>query len=199
MCIRDRSMDGEAYATVSGQNGNNSVRLNKEFMQKVLHLDEDPDADFELKGRVDDKVNRKVKVKELWDLICQSTWNCADPAVQFDDTFNDWHTCPAGEDGKVGAKHNRINATNPCSEYAFLDNTACNLASINIYRFFSKEEGKFKLNDYIHLISLIQLVLEASIHWGQFPTKEVARKSHLFRTTAVSYTHLDVYKRQFTC
>ncbi|MFR6312070.1 MAG: ribonucleoside-diphosphate reductase, partial [Anaerofustis stercorihominis] len=120
----DMSMDGEAYATVSGQNGNNSVRLNKEFMQKVLHLDEDPDADFELKGRVDDKVNRKVKVKELWDLICQSTWNCADPAVQFDDTFNDWHTCPAGEDGKVGAKHNRINATNPCRDYAFLVNTA---------------------------------------------------------------------------
>ncbi|MCQ4794433.1 vitamin B12-dependent ribonucleotide reductase [Anaerofustis stercorihominis] len=186
----DMSMDGEAYATVSGQNGNNSVRLNKEFMQKVLHLDEDPDADFELKGRVDDKVNRKVKVKELWDLICQSTWNCADPAVQFDDTFNDWHTCPAGEDGKVGAKHNRINATNPCSEYAFLDNTACNLASINIYRFFSKEEGKFKLNDYIHLISLIQLVLEASIHWGQFPTKEVARKSHLFRTTGLGLANM---------
>ncbi len=90
----DTSMDGDAYQTVSGQNGNNSVRLNREFMDKVLHLRENPDATFELKGRVDDEVNKEVKVKDLWDLICKSAWNCADPAVQFDDIFNAWHTCP---------------------------------------------------------------------------------------------------------
>ncbi|WP_290770647.1 vitamin B12-dependent ribonucleotide reductase [Anaerofustis sp.] len=186
----DMSMDGEAYQTVSGQNGNNSVRLNSEFMQKVLKLDKDPNATIELKGRVDNSVNRKVKVKKLWDMICKSTWECADPAVQFDDIFNEWHTCPGGEDGNINAKYNRINATNPCSEYAFLDNTACNLASINIYRFYSESEGTFKLNDYIHLISLIQLVLEASIHWGHFPTKEVARKSHMFRTTGLGLANV---------
>ena len=186
----DTTMDGEAYQTVSGQNGNNSVRLNREFMEKVLNLRENPDATFELKGRVDEEINKEVKVKDLWDLICKSAWNCADPAVQFDDVFNAWHTCPAGEDGNVGAKYNRINATNPCSEYAFLDNTACNLASINIYRFYNEEEGIFKLNDYIHLISLIQLVLEASIHWGQFPTEEIARKSYMFRTTGLGLANM---------
>ncbi|NTW72023.1 MAG: vitamin B12-dependent ribonucleotide reductase [Eubacteriaceae bacterium] len=181
----DTSMDGEAYATVGGQNSNNSVRLNKEFMEMVSNLDKQPDAELELKGRSDSSVNKKVRVKDLWNLINKSSWECADPGLQFDDIFNAWHTCPAGEDGVVGAKYNRINATNPCSEYAFLDDTACNLASINVFKFYDDEKVKFNIEEYVHLIGIIQLVLEASIHWGQFPTKDIARKSYLFRTTGL--------------
>ncbi len=103
-----------------------------------------------------------------------------DPAPQFDDTFNEWHTCPAGEDGQVGARHNRLNSTNPCGEYAFLDDTSCNLASINLLRFFDEKTGRFDLEGYRHLIALCQLVLEASIHWGHFPTPDIARKTWLF-------------------
>ncbi|WP_374058606.1 vitamin B12-dependent ribonucleotide reductase [Alkalibacter rhizosphaerae] len=181
----DTSMDGEAYATVSGQNSNNSVRLTGEFMESVFNLKTDPDAMITLKGRTDDQVNKDVKVSYLWNLINQSSWECADPGLQFDDIFNAWHTCPGGEDGKVGAKYNRINATNPCSEYAFLDDTACNLASINVYRFYDEENNSFDVTKFVHLIEMIQLVLESSIHWGQFPTKDIARKSHLFRTTGL--------------
>lgn len=181
----DTSMDGEAYATVSGQNSNNSVRLNRSFMESVFDLKNQPDAQITLSGRVDEKVNKDVKVSHLWNLINRSSWECADPGLQFDDIFNAWHTCPGGEDGKVGAKYNRINATNPCSEYAFLDDTACNLASINVYRFYDEENNTFDVDTYVHLIEMIQLVLEASIHWGQFPTKDIARKSHLFRTTGL--------------
>jgi ribonucleoside-diphosphate reductase alpha chain len=186
----DTSMEGEAYQTVAGQNSNNSVRLNKEFMDKVLDLDKKPNSTFSLKGRIDHSVDKKVKVRDLWYKINQSAWDCADPGLQFDDIFNAWHTCPAGLDGEMGAKHNRINATNPCSEYAFLDDTACNLASINIYRFYDEAKKTFDLDGYIHLICLIQMVLEASIHWGQFPTEDVALKSHMFRTTGLGLANI---------
>ena len=99
-------------------------------MNAVVDMDRHPNAEITLKGRVDSRVDRTVSVKSLWDRINHAAWECADPGLQFDNIFNNWHTCPAGEDGEVGAKHNRINATNPCSEYAFLDDTACNLASI---------------------------------------------------------------------
>lgn len=181
----DTSMDGEAYQTVAGQNANNSVRVNHEFMDKVIHLDENPDATFYLRGRRDKAQDREVLVKDLWEKINQSSWECADPGLQFDDIFNAWHTCPAGMDGEFGAKHNRINATNPCSEYAFLDDTACNLASINVYSFYDEKKETFDLDGYIHLICLIQMVLEASIYWGQFPTEDVALKSYYFRTTGL--------------
>lgn len=181
----DTSMDGEAYRTVAGQNSNNSVRLNKEFMDAVLNLDVEPDHKITLKGRVDHSVDSEVSVKELWQKINQAAWACADPGLQFDDLFNAWHTCPGGEDGDITKKENRINATNPCSEYAFLNDTACNLASINIFRFYDPETGKIDIERFSHLAGLIQLVLEASIYWGQFPTKDVARKSYLFRTTGL--------------
>jgi len=186
----DTSMDGEAYQTVSGQNGNNSVRTSKEFMKKVLELEEDPDSEINLKGRVDSSVDRKVKVKDLWDKINKSAWECADPGLQFDDTFNAWHTCPCGLDGKYNAKHNRINATNPCSEYAFLDDTACNLASINVNAFYDNEKSVFDVKGYIHLCSLIQLVLEASIYWAHFPTEDIAKKSYMFRTTGLGICNI---------
>lgn len=186
----DMGFEGEAYETVSGQNGNNSLRLSDEFMRKVDTLKEAPDETIELKGRVDSKVNKHIKIDKLWDAFNESAWKCADPAPQFDDTFNAWHTCPAGEDGKVDAKHNRINSTNPCGEYAFLDDTACNLASINLYRFHNKKTNQFELDKYIHLIGLMQLALEASIHWGHFPTQDIARKTHLFRTTGLGISNL---------
>lgn len=179
----DISMDGEAYQTVGGQNSNNSVRVNGEFMTKVSDLDKNPDETLILQGRIDESVNKEVKISHLWNLINKSSWECADPGLQFDDRFNEWHTCPAGEDGNLGASYNRINATNPCSEYAFLDDTACNLASINVYRFYNEEDNTFDVSSYIHLIGLMQMALEASIHWGHFPTEDIARKSYMFRTT----------------
>lgn len=184
------SMDGEAYNTVSGQNGNNSVRTNEDFMTKVMHLDEDPDSKLKLTGRIDNSVDKEVSVKDLWDKITKSSWECADPALQFDDTFNAWHTCPCGEDGVYNAKYNRINGTNPCSEYAFLEDTSCNLASINIYHFYDKQTKEFKVSEFMHVVALVQLVLEASVHWGQFPTKDIARKTHMFRTTGLGIANL---------
>ncbi|HPT76347.1 MAG: vitamin B12-dependent ribonucleotide reductase [Epulopiscium sp.] len=178
--------DGEAYETVSGQNANNSIRVTDEFMNAI----NDPDASIELKGRIDSSINKKVPVSRLWDEIAYSAWRCGDPGIQFDDTINAWHTCPAGEDGQYNAKHNRINASNPCSEYMFLDDTACNLASINIVKFYDYENDTFDLQGYLHTIKIVQIVLEATIHWGQFPTKDIARKSYHFRTTGLGLTNL---------
>ncbi|MGH4118454.1 vitamin B12-dependent ribonucleotide reductase [Clostridium sp.] len=186
----DGNFEGEAYETVSGQNGNNSIRLSNEFMTKVDNLSKDPKQTITLKGRTDSSVNKDIEVKTLWDTLNKSAWLCADPAPQFDDTFNAWHTCPSGEDGIANAKHNRINSTNPCGEYAFLDDTSCNLASINIHKFYDAETKKFDIEGYVHLIGLIQLVLESSIHWGQFPTEDIARKTYLFRTTGLGIANL---------
>lgn len=186
----DADMDGEAYQTVSGQNSNNSVRLSNEFMQKVVELDQNPDATMTLRGRLDSSIDREVRVDHLWQVFNEAAWKCADPAPQFSDTFNEWHTCPAGEDGQTGARHNRLNSTNPCGEYAFLDDTSCNLASINVLRFFDEETDRFDMAGYLHLISLCQLVLEASIVWGNFPTPDIARKTWLFRSTGLGLANL---------
>lgn len=186
----DTDMDGEAYQTVAGQNSNNSVRFNDEFMTKVSKLDSDKDAVIELKGRVDNSVNKKVKVSKLWQEFNDSIWECADPAPQFDDTFNAWHTCPSGEDGVYNAPYNRINSTNPCGEYAFLDDTSCNLASINIFKFYNNETKVFDVEGYLHIIGLCQLVLESSIYWGQFPTEDIARKTYNFRTTGLGISNV---------
>ncbi len=186
----DADFEGEAYLTVSGQNSNNSVRISDEFMKKVCNLDKDREATIELKGRVDSRVNKSIKVKDLWNLFNESAWKCADPAPQFTDTFNTWHTCPAGEDGNLNARYNRLNSTNPCGEYAFLDDTSCNLASINIFKFYNEKTKKFDLDGYIHIIGLNQLLLEASIHWGQYPTEDIARKTYLFRTTGLGVSNV---------
>lgn len=186
----DMSFEGEAYETVSGQNGNNSVLFSNEFMTKVKNLCKNPDEEIELKGRVDSSVNKKVKVKELWDTFNRSAWACADPAPLFGDRLNAWHTCPAGEDGNYNAPYNRINSTNPCGEYAFLNDTSCNLASINIFKFYDSKSKVFDLKGYTHVIGMVQLILEASIHWGQFPTEDVARKTYMFRTTGLGISNL---------
>ncbi|MCL2592124.1 MAG: vitamin B12-dependent ribonucleotide reductase [Defluviitaleaceae bacterium] len=180
------SIDGDAYDTVSGQNANNSVRIPDSFMKK---LDENG-AKWGVTGRVDKSVNSFVSVSELWDELGKAAHRCGDPGVQYDDIINAWHTCPSGEDGKVNAPHNRINASNPCSEYMFLDDTACNLASINVVKFYDEESGKFDIESYKHSIFMIQTVLEATIHFGQFPTKDIARKSYLFRTTGLGLTNI---------
>lgn len=180
------SMEGEAYETVSGQNANNSVRVPDAFMHKI----DDSNAKWQTKGRIDSTADGEHLVSALWDQIAYAAWRCGDPGVQFDDVINAWHTCPAGEDGAYNAPHNRINASNPCSEYMFLDDTACNLASINICKFYNPDTGMFDTESYLHTIKMIQLVLEATIHWGQFPTKDIARKSHLFRTTGLGLTNL---------
>ena len=181
----DTHFDGEAYATVGGQNANNSVRVTDEYMNSLSD-----NGSFKLTRRVDGEVIKDVNAKELWTKIAKAAWECGDPGLQYDTTINAWHTCPAGEDGKLGAKHNRINASNPCSEYMFLDDTACNLASINLMAFYDKDSDLFDIEGYKHCISLCQLVLEATIHWGQFPTEEIARKSYMFRTTGLGYANL---------
>ncbi len=180
------SIDGEAYSTVSGQNSNNSVRVSDNFMHKINSENDN----WSLKGRVSNNVNKEVSATTLWKEVATAAWKCGDPGLQYDDTINAWHTCPAGSDGELGAKHNRINASNPCSEYMFLDDTACNLASINVMQFLDLETNTFDIEGYKHCISLMQLILEATIHFGQFPTADIAKNSYMFRTTGLGLTNL---------
>ncbi len=179
------SIDGEAYETVSGQNANNSIRISNEFMNAL-----NGDDKWVLNGVSDKDFRKQVSARELWEQNAKATWACGDPGVQYDSIINDWHTCPYGEDGQFNAKHNRINASNPCSEYMFLDDTACNLASINILNYYDVKTKKFDIEGYLHSIKLIQMVLEATIHFGQFPTRDIARKSYEFRTTGLGLTNM---------
>jgi ribonucleoside-diphosphate reductase alpha chain len=168
--------EGEAYRTVSGQNSNNSVRIPNEFF-KVL----DEDGDWALKARTDGRTMKTVKARELWDKICYAAWGCADPGTQYDTTINEWHTCPEG---------GRINASNPCSEYMFLDNTACNLASANLRRFFDEETGIFNVEGFQYVCRLWTVVLEVSVLMAQFPSKEVAQLSYDYRTLGLGFANL---------
>ena len=171
----DTSWDGDAYFTVSGMNSNNSIRVPDSFMRAL-----EVDGDFELKRRTDGKVARKLRARDLWKKINSAAWACADPGVQYDTTINDWHTCP--EDG-------RINASNPCSEYMFLDDTACNLASINLCNFLTADGG-FDLAGYRHAIRLWTVVLEISVLMAQFPSEAIAQLSYDFRTLGLGYANL---------
>ncbi len=182
----DTSIEGEAYETVSGQNANNSVRIPDKFMSSLDFMD----TYWTTIGRVDGKPTNELSVAQMWDELAKATWSCGDPGVQFDDIINAWHTCPYGEDGKLNAPYNRINASNPCSEYMFLDDTACNLASINLLKFYDEATNSFDLDSYLHTVRMVMLVLEATIHKGLFPTKEIAKKTHYFRTTGIGLTNL---------
>jgi ribonucleoside-diphosphate reductase alpha chain len=168
--------NGEAYATVSGQNSNNSVRVTYDFIRAV-----EDDGDWDLINRTDGSVRRTVKARELWNRIAEAAWACADPGLQFDTTINEWHTSPAG---------GRINASNPCSEYMFLDDTACNLASINLVRFYDDNTGEFDIEGYKHAIRLWTIVLEISVAMAHFPSKEIARGSYDYRTLGLGYANL---------
>jgi ribonucleoside-diphosphate reductase alpha chain len=169
--------NGEAYATISGQNSNNSVRVSKEFLEAV-----DRDDNWQLRWRTNrSHVSRTVKARELWRSIADAAWRCADPGVQFDSTINDWHTRPEA---------GRINASNPCSEYMFLDNTACNLASLNLLKFLDPDTGEFDVALYRHAVRLWTIVLEISVLMAQFPSTEIARRSYDFRTLGLGYANL---------
>ncbi|MDR2588633.1 MAG: adenosylcobalamin-dependent ribonucleoside-diphosphate reductase, partial [Spirochaetales bacterium] len=166
----------EAYNTVSGQASNNSVRISEAFMAAVRD-----DADWNLTARTGGAVVKTVKARALWDEICRSAWKCADPGLQFHTTINEWHTCP--QDGE-------IRASNPCSEYMFLDDTACNLASLNLMAFYDMESGVFRIEDFCHAIKIWTLILEISVVMAQFPSKAIAQKSYDYRTLGLGYANL---------
>ena len=168
--------NGEAYATVSGQNSNNSVRLSNDFMNAV-----DNDDDFNLINRTDGQVYKSIKARKLWDQIGFAAWACADPGLQFDTTINEWHTCP---------KDGRINASNPCSEYMFLDDTACNLASLNLLKFLDVQKGTFDVDAMKHAIRLWTITLEISVLMAQFPSYEIAKRSYEYRTLGLGYANI---------
>ncbi|TVQ86202.1 MAG: vitamin B12-dependent ribonucleotide reductase [Deltaproteobacteria bacterium] len=168
--------DSEAYSTVSGQNSNNSVRIPDTFMEAVLR-----DESWDLIQRTDGGVSRSMPARELWEQVSYAAWACADPGVQFDTTINDWHTCPEG---------GRINASNPCSEYMFLDDTACNLASLNLMRFYDTDNATFQLDDYVYATRLWTTVLEISVAMAQFPSEAIARLSYDYRTLGLGFANL---------
>ena len=174
--IYDTDWTSEAYQTVSGQNSNNSVRIPNSFFEKL-----EKDEDFELINRIDGKVSKKIKAKDLWEIINQAAWNCADPGLQFDDTINEWHTCPQG---------GRINASNPCSEYMFLDNTACNLASLNLVKFLDPVTKMFEVEKFTHACELWTVVLEISVLMAQFPSAEIAKLSYEYRTLGLGFANI---------
>ncbi|MGH7229663.1 MAG: vitamin B12-dependent ribonucleotide reductase, partial [Nitrospiraceae bacterium] len=171
----DVNWDGKAYQTVSGQNSNNSVRIPNGFFEIL-----EKDGVWPLKRRTDGKITKPIKASELWDKIAWAAWICADPGTQYDTTINEWHTCP--EDG-------RINASNPCSEYMFLDDTACNLASLNLGEFYAPD-GRFNLEDFRHAVRLWTIVLEISVLMASFPSRAIAHKSFVFRTLGLGYANL---------
>ncbi len=182
----DTDWTSKAYYTVSGQNSNNSVRIPNEFMKSVendgpWHTYFRTEKERAAKEGRAPKPKQTMKARDLWDQIAFAAWSCADPGIQFDTTFNEWHTCPV--DG-------RINATNPCSEYAFLDDTACNLASINLLRFYSTATSTFDIEGYRHAVRIWTLILEISVHMAQFPSVPVAQKSYDFRTLGLGYANL---------
>jgi ribonucleoside-diphosphate reductase alpha chain len=172
----DTDWDGEAYRTVSGQNSNNSVRVTDEFLRAV-----EDDKTFDLNWRMKKGVARQVNARDLWQKIGYAAWASADPGIQFHTTINEWHTCPAS-----GA----IRASNPCSEYMFLDDTACNLASLNLLQFRDALSGRFDTAAFEHAVRLWTIVLEISVMMAQFPSKEIARLSYEFRTLGLGFANI---------
>jgi ribonucleoside-diphosphate reductase alpha chain len=168
--------EGEAYRTVSGQNSNNSIRVTNEFFEKLARGE-----DWELTARSDKRVMKRIPAKEVWNQIAYAAWRCADPGTQYDTTINEWHTCPEG---------GRIRASNPCSEYMFLDNTACNLASANLRRFYDENTNTFDVEGFEYCCRLWTTVLEISVLMAQFPSKEVAQLSYDYRTLGLGYANL---------
>ncbi|MAI57831.1 MAG: ribonucleoside-diphosphate reductase, adenosylcobalamin-dependent [Rhodobacteraceae bacterium] len=170
----DTDWDSEAYASVSGQNSNNSIRVTDTFLKAV-----DAGEEWQLINRTDGSVSKTLDARKLWQEVGHAAWACADPGIQYHDTVNAWHTCP--EDGE-------IRGSNPCSEYMFLDDTACNLASMNLLTFL--KDGKFQAYDYIHATRLWTITLEISVLMAQFPSKEIAQRSYDFRTLGLGYANI---------
>ena len=175
----DTDWDSEAYSTVSGQNSNNSVRVSNDFLNRVVK-----DMDWDLINRTNGKVANTVKAKELWNKVSYAAWACADPGIQYDSTINEWHTCP---------QHGRINASNPCSEYMFLDDTACNLASLNLIKFYRpSKDGKpqFDIAGFEHGVHLWTMALEIAVLMSQLPSKEIALGTYKYRTLGLGYANI---------
>ncbi len=172
--VFDLDWDAEGYRTVAGQNANNTVRVNDAFLMAVAD-----NADWPLTRRTDGAVVKTLKARELWDEICANAWACADPGLQFHDTINAWHTCPEGGE---------IRASNPCSEYMFLDDTACNLASLNLAKF--QTQKGFEADGFEHACRLWTLTLEISVLMAQYPSAEIARRSYEYRTLGLGFANL---------
>jgi ribonucleoside-diphosphate reductase alpha chain len=171
----DVAWDSEAYITVSGQNSNNSVRLGNPFFDAL-----DRDDDWLLTARTTGDMVKRIKARDLWEQIALAAWQCADPGLQFDDTIQEWHTC---------ANDERINATNPCSEYVFIDDTACNLASANLVKFLN-DDGQFDAKRFAEAVRFWTTTLEISVTMGQMPSKRIAEKNHGYRTLGLGYANL---------
>jgi ribonucleoside-diphosphate reductase alpha chain len=185
--VYDTDWDSEAYLTVSGQNSNNSVSLKDDFLRAV-----ETDGTWDLIGRTNKKVTKTLRARDLWEKIGHAAWASADPGLHFNTTMNDWHTCKASGD---------IRASNPCSEYMFLDDTACNLASANLITFYTPTQpspasggglrgGRFDVDAYEHLCRLWTIVLEISVMMAQFPSKEIAQLSYEFRTLGLGFANI---------
>jgi ribonucleoside-diphosphate reductase alpha chain len=174
--VYDTDWDSEAYLTVSGQNSNNSVSLKDDFLRAV-----ETDGDWNLIGRTNKKITKTLKARDLWEKIGHAAWASADPGLHFNTTMNDWHTCKASGD---------IRASNPCSEYMFLDDTACNLASANLITFYNTTTKQFDVNAYEHLCRLWTIVLEISVMMAQFPSKAIAELSYEFRTLGLGFANI---------
>ena len=172
----DTDWDSEAYLTVSGQNSNNSVSLKDDFLRAV-----ETDGNWNLIGRTNKKITKTLKARDLWEKIGYAAWASADPGLHFNTTMNDWHTCKASGD---------IRASNPCSEYMFLDDTACNLASANLLTFFDVKTSTFDTASYEHLCRLWTVVLEISVMMAQFPSKAIAELSYEFRTLGLGFANI---------
>lgn len=178
--------NSDSYTTVSGQNSNNSIRVTNDFMNATQS-----DGEWNLYWRIEKKKAAKenrtpkpyktLRAKSLWDEISYATWSCADPGIQFHTTINEWHTCPS---------NGEIRASNPCSEYMFLDDTACNLASLNLVKFYDIDSKEFNVTSFRHASRLWTIVLEISVLMAQFPSKEIAQKSYDFRTLGLGYANL---------
>ena len=175
--IYDTDWDSEAYLTVSGQNSNNSVRVTDQFLKAV-----ESDSNWDLFNRTrGGKISKTLKAQDLWEKIGYAAWASADPGLQYHTTVNDWHTCPASGE---------IRASNPCSEYMFLDDTACNLASLNLLTFRDEATGKFQIESYEHATRLWTVVLEISVLMAQFPSKQIAQLSYEYRTLGLGYANI---------
>jgi len=173
--VYNTDWDSEAYLTVSGQNSNNSVRVTNAFLGSV-----ESGGDWQLTRRLDGKPHRMVKARELWDQIAHAAWASADPGLQYDTTINEWHTCP---------NSGRINASNPCSEYMFLDDTACNLASVNLLAL-RHADGRFDVEAFEHACRLWTVTLEISVLMAQFPSREIAQLSYEYRTLGLGFANI---------
>jgi ribonucleoside-diphosphate reductase alpha chain len=176
--LYESHFEGEAYTTVSGQNSNNSLRVPNSFLEAL-----DRDGEWALTARTDGSVRKRLKARALWERVGRASWDCADPAVQYDDTINEWHTCP---------KDGRIRASNPCSEYMFLDDTACNLASLNLVTF-QNEDGSLDIDALRHAVRLWTVVLDISVGMAQFPSPEIALRSYEYRTLGLGYANLGAF------